>query len=445
MVIGSDRSRSRAEATLGTGDEDARSAPVEGIVGALTGPHRKWLLFLLLLVLFGVTSTWQGRLVNDVRVSSAQAWLLATHGTLDVREVGVNVVGHGVETSDGGLVSDRLPGAWLPAVPAYLLAPGMDVELDPDRHLDTQVPVWPAAITAAALVAGALVVLHEVLRGVFNRRRALGVTLVAGLGSSVWGVAADGMWTHTTGVLVLAAALHALQRERYWMAGGWFGIAMLVRPTHAFTALGVGVCLAIAQREWRRLPEIGVPSAAGLGVMSLYSKSVFDTWLPIGGYDSERIGAILGADEAMTGDYTMLEQLTGTLFDPYHGLLLYSPFLVVCILFFAHGWRRSPAWARAATIGGLLYWAAQLRGNRFTGGSNFFGPRFPIEPLWLMTVTLASAWFVAMQRTVFRYIGLVTVTIALTINALGAAMFGARYESRGGIDWATSASVEASE
>lgn len=390
----------------------------------LTGPWRRQVLGGLLVVVFGLTTTSGTLVVNDVRAASTAAWSVATHGTLDLSSVGFPDIDWGQPGRDGGVYPNRFPGAFLPAVPAYALAP----DQAPEPGDPWSIPVWPASLTAAVLAAAALTVLHEVLRAVLRPERALGVTLVTAFGTSVWTVAADALWTHSTGILLLALTMQSLQRDRHWGAGLWLGLAITVRPTHALTALGVGVALAVAHRRWQPLVEIGIPSAAGLAALSGYSKVIFDTWLPVAGYRQDRVGAILGTSEPLTGPFSWGEQFLGTLFDSYHGVLPYSPFLGLCLLFIVAGWRAAPVWARAMLVGGVLYWAAQLRGNPWPGGYNFFGYRFPIEPLWASSVVLACSWFAAVRHRWARMLGLVLVTGAVTITAIGAVMFGARYE-----------------
>lgn len=403
----------------------ARAQAMSGdVVDAMTGHRRRLILFTFFLVLFSSTISWGLRVNIDSISSAATAWNLAQNGTLDFAEIGMEDIYWGVEVEDGSVYTNRFPGNWLPAVPAYLIAPGIDGDVG-ERN---EVPIWPSSLTAAALVAAAAVVLNELLREDFAPRKALAITFVAACGTSVWTVAADALWTHSSGVLVLAAAMLSMRRGRYWFAGAWLGYAMTIRPTHAFTALGIGVALAIGQREWRRLAQIGIPSGVGLAALSVYSQVLFGTWLPTAGYTSRRVGSILGLDPGLTGAFTWSDQILGTFFNPYHGVLIYSPFLALCFLFLVPGWRRSSIWARAALVGGLLYWAAQLRGNNYIGGYNFFGYRFPIEPLWLGTIVFAHAWFVAVQRGWGRIIGIVLLTVSLTINTLGAVLFGYRFE-----------------
>lgn len=385
---------------------------VDRVLGTLTGSRRHILLFVVLFILFGATANLGPVVFNDVRGTSAAAWNLATNGTLDFAEVGLEDVDWGVEQPDGSVYSNRFPGAWLPAVPAYFVVPLDDEPVDHPND----VPIWPGSLTAAALVAAAMVVLHEVLRDEFQPRRALVVTLVAGLATPVWTLAADALWTHSAGVLVLALVMRSVQQERYVLTGAWLGYAITVRPTHALTALGLGLALALAQREWRRLPQIGVPSVLGVAALSVYSHAYFGTWLPVAGYDTERVGAIVGTSEALLGEYSWSEQLYGTFFDVGSGVFPYSAFLLVCVVFLVPGWRRSALWARCVAAAGLLYWLGQLRGNRYTGGTGFFGYRLPIEPLWLSTVVLAEAWFAGMQRRWARLLGVILLVGALLLN-----------------------------
>lgn len=99
---------------------------------------------------------------------------------------------------------------------------------------------------------------------------------------------------------------------------------------------------------------------------------------------------------------------------PYHGLLPYSVFLIPLAFAAVVGWRAAPDWARLSVVAGFCYWALQLRGNRFTGGFNFVGYRFPLEPLWLMAPILVIGYAErARQSALFRRATMVFVALSI--------------------------------
>lgn len=368
--------------------------PVSHVGVGLWYRWRHGVQFCLLAMLFVVTST--PGMINDTRAAAAAAWNLGTNATLDFAVVGFDDVPWSVVGVDGSLYTDRFPGAFLPAVPLYALV--QDTDVDPTNP--ASIPLQPAGVTAALLVAAAAVVLTKVLEEVVDARTAMLASLVAVLATPVWSVAARALWTHTVGVLVLALAMLALARQRWWLAGTALGWAVLTRPTHAVTAAVIGLLVAWPRRSWRVLFAIALPSLAGLAVLSGYSRVLFGTWLPVAGYDAGRVTAVLGAEPALLGEYTWFEQVWGTFFDTYHGVVPYSLFLVPLAVGLVAGWRVAPDWARACMVAGVAYWLAQLRGNRFTGGAQFVGYRFPIEPLWLMVPVLVLGWVAVRGRSV---------------------------------------------
>lgn len=387
------------------------AAPAAAVVDTfLWGRRRMVTLLCVLSLVYLVTSA--PDMINDTRAAAAAAWNLATNGTLDVASVGFTEVAWGVVGADGGLYTDRFPGVFLPAVPFYWLAGAGTVVASDSATIPTQ----PAGVAAALMVAAAVVVLVEVLRSVVDERIALGAGLVAALATPVWSVAARALWPHSVGILVLGLALCAAVRERWWLVGAAMGWAVLTRPTHAVTAAAFGLFVAWSRRSWRVLVAIAIPSLIALAALSWYSHALFGTWLPVAGYDIGRVGSVLGADPAMIGDQTWTSQVWGTLFDRYHGVVPYSLFLVPLVVAVPAGWRSAPVWARAGMVAGLAYWAAQLRGNRFTGGVHFVGYRFPIEPLWLMVPVLVLGWVAWCTRsTWYRRATVATMAVSLVV------------------------------
>lgn len=145
------------------------------------------------------------------------------------------------------------------AVPLYWLLPKTYV-LDGDA---AYIPYNDVDVLAAMLVAGAVVLLIEVLREVVEPEMALGAGLLVGLGTPVWSVASAALWTHTVTILVLAVVLFGLARSRFLLSGGALGWAVFARPTMAFVALVLGLYLARSRRSPSTALKIGIPSSLG--------------------------------------------------------------------------------------------------------------------------------------------------------------------------------------
>ena len=133
-----------------------------------------------------------------------------------------------------------------------------------------------------------------------------------------------------------------------------------------------------------------------------------------GGYGDGFVGNALSTD---FGAYVV--NIFGALTDPFHGLLTYSPFLLILIPGLREAWKNSPDWAKGGSIGGIVYLLVQLKANRFSGGEGFVGYRYPLEALTASAVLL----FVSYQRwvshrTMLKWLFWVGVLIAMTLQVV---------------------------
>ena len=125
-----------------------------------------------------------------------------------------------VVESPRGPVAQYPPGTAILATPLYLLA---DDELNVIRELSPPYPdgtaplvlpdMWPGAVTAVVVSAGAMVLLGLTLSEIgMNRRIVTGTMIAVGLGTGVWSVAADSLWQHGPAILCIGLAARGLAR-----------------------------------------------------------------------------------------------------------------------------------------------------------------------------------------------------------------------------------------
>lgn len=263
-------------------------APTSLAQRLFVGRRRVLVDFCLVAVVYLVTST--PAMSNDTRASAAAAWNVANYGTLDFHAAGFEVTWHMADSPSGALLTDRFPGTFLVAVPFYWLLPVGGTTVSQVEA----VPYGPSGIAAALLVAGGIVALVEVLRTVVTPGQALGSGLVVAFATPMWSVAGRALWTHSVGAAVLGIAVLAITRERWWLAGAALGWGVFARPTYAIMAAVLGIGLAWSRRAWGPVVGIGVPSAIGLASLSWYSHVYFGTWLPVAGYSTDRVDAMVG-------------------------------------------------------------------------------------------------------------------------------------------------------
>jgi len=320
---------------------------------------------------YATTATWEESEVNvDAVAAALPAWSLAAHGTIDL-PAGALVNPWVIEAPDGNF-SNRPPGNFLVAVPAYLVAGA--------RSFSNA----PATATAVLLTAAAMAVLFLTLARLTSDRAALIAVFVFGLGTATWPISSAQLWPHGVGQLAAAIGLFGLAAERYLLGGLGFAGGLLVRPpTAIFSAItGLLISADATPRRWRPVLTIGLTSLASLGLLMLYNKVVFGTLGVSGGYSpqfTDNLASMPWSDYA--------RNLFAMFALPRNGLFVWSPVILVALFASLRVWRSAPAWAKASLIAGFVYLFVHARLNRASGGLAF-NYRYPLEPLVLMTPLL---------------------------------------------------------
>jgi hypothetical protein len=339
-----------------------------------------------LATLLVVTANPGPSLVNDTRASALSSWTLGTRGELALPEPWPASRNYwGVTTPDERVHVNRFPGVALWATPAYAVHHLATGAPDPPAH-PFLVPLGPAAWAAALTVAAALAVAYALLRRTVPWPWAAAGTLVLGLGTSLWSVAADALWPHGPGVLALLTLLLAWRRGGRFdpaLAGLAAGVAVLVRPHLAAATVVLGVGALVHRRRADDGPPrevatgvaVLVGTAVGLGVMTVYTGLVFGTWLPTAGYDvGGHLGGVVTRSPAETA-----RELALAFVGRDRGVLVWSPVLAVALALALVAWRRLPGWTVTAAGAGLAYLLVQVRAVGHLGGAGFFGPRISLE------------------------------------------------------------------
>jgi hypothetical protein len=382
---------------------------VDRLLALRTAPA--W-FFLILTSVYLATAHYGGNVVNDVHSAAHAAWSLATRGTLDLSGLELPYDQAWTVQVGDAEYSNRFPGVILSAVPLYAV-------VRPDDPL-----VGPSAATGAlATAVGVTAVLVALLRLV-SHRQAYAAAALLGLGTGVWAVAADGLWTHGIAVMALGLALVGT------VVGGWTRVvvvlgaawAVLTRP-HLAVALGV-VALAL----WRRDRGAAVALAAGtaLGALAflLYGRLLLGQWSLTGAYDSSFVdlASANNGDEGPVDNawWWRLENLGTALIGPRIGILPAYPVLLPALWALIKVRRDLPWTALAWGLGGLTYAVVQLALLRASGGVGFWGNRTLIESVVLIWPLAACAVAAHAGGRLWRVALAVTVAWTVGFHALGA-------------------------
>jgi hypothetical protein len=372
------------------------------------------LAILVLGPIYAATANWSTLQSNDPRSAALAGWQLATTGSLAMDpDWPADAVSWGAEGRDGRVYSNRFPGVIAVASVAYAAAAGTSHASGSPAH-PYLVPLWPATAVAIVIAIAAVVVTHLVFRGLDVPRWVAGTgTAFVALGTPVWSVSADALWTHGLTHLLLLAGLLAMQRGRLYAMGLWWAAAVTVRP-HLVVA---AVVVAVRQPSWRgRLPLLVLP-VAGLLVVAAYSFAVFGQVLPAAGYAVDA----LGENAPIRSPRGLLSNLAAWLTDPLRGVLIYVPLAALALPGIPAVWRDAPAWVRDAAVAGLAYAFVQLSVIRASGGNFFFGHRTTIEALVLAApLVLLSIHRLCTRLPLARVAITVIALVSVATHAFGA-------------------------
>ena len=361
----------------------------------------------MLLVPLYLSTAIFGRDANvDAEAAALQAWRVADAGTLDL--TGVDTANPWIVDGDGRTVSNRAPGLWAIAIPAYLL----------DPHDGFR--IGPSTIVALLATVAAIVLLHLLLRRHVPPWWAMGGAAAVALGTATWPVSSAQLWPHGPGQLVAVLGLWAAARERRVQEALVWAFGILVRLPVAV----VPVTLAVVRMLGRRLHAAIAPAAAvalGVGATVAYNAWVFGEPSLSGGYQSLFRENLTDQSPA---DY--VTNLFRMVVGPDNGMLVWSPVLVVACVAAVTGWRAAPRWSRDAAIAGVAYILVHARLNRASGGLAF-DYRYQLEAIVLATpllVIATHAWLTTERRRMA-----LVLTLALSIGLQGMVAYTLECES----------------
>lgn len=374
-------------------------------------------LFWLLAVVYSATASYDSVQVNDTRAASVASWALATTGGPALPE---HWAAHhaywGVETDSGQVLVNRFPAVAYWATPMYAISRAIGGPV-PTHPLE--VPVWPAALTAALTSAAAGAVLFRLLRLNMSETQAAWSTLVAAFGTSLWSVAADAMWPHGPVALSLTLCVYGARTNRMVLAGGSAAVAVTARPS-AITAVAImAVGIFALERRARPAVLVGAGGLFGLALVSTYSYKYFNQPLPTAGYDA---GAHL-AGMWRHSPWQTLRDSFFALLSIERGVLISSPVVGLAGLGLVKFRREVPVWSVVTAVAGCVMLLVHIRLIGYRGGEGFFSYRLPIEALILATpalsVGLLSLWASA-RRWRWAIVGACVLSVvAHAAGALG--------------------------
>lgn len=379
-----------------------------------------WLtVFALCLYVFLITGHWTLPTVTDAYAAYLPAWEFVHHGTFTLEHLhGPGLQGPFFLHVGNHLVSNRMPGVILMAVPFQaLFRVGGGTASS---------ALTASVLTAIVVSAAAMANLAVVLRRLVPPRAAVLAALVLAFGSGIWTVAAGELWAHGPDILWLSIVLVGLSSSRWWLAASGFVPAILTRPHLSVAAMAIAIALGVFLRKWRPTLVLGASAPLGVGSVLLWNAHFFAHANVQGGY-AYAMNNVTATGSGSSGHLGVVSwyavNFAGAFVSPMRGVILFSPFVLIAVAAGCSGWRSSPAWARAALLGGVAYELVQLKVNSFTGQQGFYSNRLMIELLFLAAPLCAIGIVRRCQTSAtFRVATITSAGLAITIHSLGALM-----------------------
>jgi len=343
---------------------------------------------------------------NDIIYIVRPAWTLGTGGSLNIEQFpDFTTIANWSFQYDGHTRSDRFPGAILLSALFYGVA-------RPDDFT-----IVPAAVAAAFASAVTVLALHRVLLALVRPRTALAGALLFAFGTSVWTVAADGIWTEGPTMMGIALATWAMSKQSWLLAGLGYGFAIMSRPHAAVFAAVTGLWAGVSQRSIIPVLKVAATSGLGLALLLVYVRINSGQWDIFQGTYGGRIDASTTTDSFAGGQANTAQWISdyaATFFSPLRGVFAYSPFLLLALPGLIRAWRVAPHWVKSTAVSGVVYLVIQLQGNTWFGGGGIYGYRLILPSLlaWWPLLTIAfEQWTEKAKWSRYGFYGLAGVSV----------------------------------
>ncbi|MBN1919758.1 MAG: hypothetical protein JW892_00815 [Anaerolineae bacterium] len=267
-------------------------------------------------------------------------------------------------------------------------------------------------VAATLICATNVVLLFHVLRRLIPQRQAWWLALVYAFGTFTWAVATNALATQATAELFFLLALGCLLDVSTTVDSG--------KPAPSFTMILTGFYLALAFAARAQVAPVAAILFLGLILLGSWRAGMRGALggLPVaclwGLYNTRVFGAPWSTGyglEAHTGWTTPLsEGLIGILFSPAHGLLMYSPTLLLAFGGAWAAWHRGKVFhggpklrelLRLISIASLIYLLMMSRWWAWHGG-NAYNQRMLQEIHPLLLILVAYGWQVFEGQWTYR-------------------------------------------
>lgn len=333
--------------------------------------------------------------------------------------------GHGplpyyISFSNGHYVSSYSPWPAMLSVPVYAV-PLLTGALDSPKSIMQ----W-AKISASIITALSVVFLFLALCELVSIGWATVIALIYAVGTSAFSVSSQALYEHGPSTLFLTLGLLFLVKglkneSRLPFAGLCFSVAVLMRYTDALIALVIA--FYIIHKHRRLLPRYlmlsALPAFLLLAYNHWYLGSVGDT-----GYFT---WSARGLGRNWRTPFWM--GLSGLLFSPSRGLLVYTPIVLLSFAGIWLIWRKGPIAFRYLAVGPFLVILVCSKWYMWWGGYGY-GPRLlaDVAPLFCFFLYPLGSLIEKRRSLLLGFVFLAVLSFGM--HAVGAYWYDARWDTQ---------------
>ncbi|HET8796081.1 MAG TPA: hypothetical protein VFO89_00230, partial [Thermoanaerobaculia bacterium] len=304
-----------------------------------------------------------------------------------------------------------------PILPGFLNVPVYFVAAKAGVPLDEAHRAMLSMITGSLIAAASVVFFFLAASRLFTWRTAALAAIVYAFGTTVFSVAARGIWQHGPSLLFLTCAIWLLTRGTHAsvsLAGLMLGFAVFNRPVNALIVAPLGL-LVLMQHSRRTFALFAFLGAIPMALMSWYSITHWGSILNLGQY------AVAKGEHDLFRIDGFFSGLAGILFNPSRGLFVFTPLFIFSFIAMARLLRqpsRNPLLV-ALSAGVLLTLGLYAIFTIWWGGS-CFGYRLLTEIVPALMLVAAWGWETLFRGRAVRLTIALTAAISFSTHLLGA-------------------------
>jgi hypothetical protein len=316
------------------------------------------------------------------------------------------------------------PGHPLFAIPWYLFGRYV-IERLPGMPPNAERMILEAAVcfSSAVFSAAAVMVLFLICRALgLDGLRSLATAGIVGLATPVFAYSSWFFSESLTSALLLAAAYFVFARHvgelvpltAAAIGGALLGVAIFVRPAHAFAAAVFFCALFLRDRAKALGPAmiLAFVSAIGLAALLLYNFHLYENALEFGYPAVAEGGKRLNSFET-----PFLTGLFGFLLSPGKSIFVFAPPVALAILGIPRLWRKDRGLATVAAGALPVYLLFYARYSQWEGGY-CVGPRYMVPAVGLLCIALAPMIAEEKKSTRLAAISLTVIGIAVQLISM---------------------------